>query len=214
MKHVNQKVSIPVTFSHAFKIIAEFGRTKATQKHIAPVIGLGMGDVANRKKRGTLAQYIIDWGSERGIAAEDLFPELRRLEDTPEISAGGGVAFYPPMMDGGRQDWIACGPSWLAAMGSDQENLRIFPLKEQRMFRPGYGLMPGQWLIFDISVNQAAGQGVYLIRLEDDGPLLVRVLIPSLGGVEIEGALEDLENQPLPGTARIVGRCAGLGALL
>jgi hypothetical protein len=212
VKQVNQKFSISVNFSQAFNLIAEKMGCSPIQTEVVKAIGLRDGDFVNRRRRGTAAQYIIDWGAEHGLTTEDLFPELKRLQG-PEISAGG-VAFYPPMLEGGRQDWMACGPSWLTAMGADQESLRIYPLKEQRLWRPSYGLMQGQWLIFDISVTSVTGQGVYLIRLEKGGPPLVRVLIFSLGGVEIEGALDELENHPLPDGAEVAGKAVGLGALL
>jgi hypothetical protein len=78
---VNQKISILLVVEDAFTVISKITGVSTTQKEIAKALGITQGDLANRKKRGTLAQYIIDWGAERGIAATDLFPELKRLED-------------------------------------------------------------------------------------------------------------------------------------
>ena len=78
-KTVKQKIPLEVSFLHAYEIIAKKLGIKSTQKAISDALGLTHGDLSNRKKRGTAALLLIDWGEKNGISAEELFPELGRL---------------------------------------------------------------------------------------------------------------------------------------
>ena len=200
MNLVKQKLLINVDLSNAFEIIREKTGCGQTQKEIAKAIRLAHGDFASRKGRGTLAQYIIDWGGDRGIMPDVLFPELN------EHSAATGTGYNPPMWNGEPQDWISLGGAWLAELDCRPGDLRCFEHNDGFALMPDWGVALGDYAIIDTSKAEFVSDGLYIMDLET-GPGL-RAVLKRPGGLIIERPV-DRGGGRTPAVQPILGKAVG-----
>jgi hypothetical protein len=200
---------IDVDFREAYRLIIEITGCGPSQKDISEAIGLGQGDLANRKKRGTAAQYIIDWGAERGVAAENLFPELKGLRRSA-LTWGAGDAVFPSMLDGSGQNRFAFHAADLERINAIDP--RVFIAPKDNNLLPHWGIFDDDVLLVETSINQHTFDGVYVLEMKGE-PVLHAVLRRG-NRLLIEQDIWNKGGNPVPKGTPVLGRVHWRGGLV
>ena len=211
MSQVKQKISLNVSFANAYRKISQLTGCSDTQKDVAEVVGLSQADLGNRKRRGSAAQFLIDWGAENGISAEELFPQLAQFN--PEGQSQQGRFFHPPMWDGTHQKAVAVSRSVAEGILSEADRsypekfFKLFEVTDANLLMPYWGILSGDMVLIDARSTEFQDEGVYLLRLDgSDQPELLAVIRRGGGSLWIEHSAASKEHRRLPGSARFLGR--------
>ena len=129
--------------------------------------------------------------------------------DIVQSSKIGGLT--PPMFDDTPQDWVSVGPAFLADLGADAENLRLFYVDQDYLIRPPWGIGDGDLVFVDTSKVRPTGRGLYLVRLVEGDNLRPQELLAAPGRplctVDISNGPDGVSAPPMIQIeGKIVGR--------